>query len=99
MSGCRIIKAHNHDAIAERVQNAIEKAADDVTELYADTVINRIDKGEFRRRAHEIIMARAYYGDVLANGELTEEQLKAIHEFSNHQEPISEEVYNQFLAV
>jgi hypothetical protein len=100
VSGCRIIQAHNHDSIAERVQKAISAAADDIAELYEAALRDgNFGVDAFRRRAHEMIMARAYYGDALVNGEITEQQLKEIHEFARKREPISEEVYDEFLSV
>jgi hypothetical protein len=92
MSGCRIIKAHNHEAIAERVQNTISGAADDIAQLYMDATRSGMGAIEFRRRAHEIIMKRAYYGDAAMNGEVTEEQLQAVHEYAHSPEALQKEV-------
>jgi len=79
MSGCRIIKAHKHELISQRVEAAINKATDDIVEMFTDR--GCADEG-LRGEVLDIIMKHAYYGDALTNGALTQDNLLTIREFA-----------------
>jgi hypothetical protein len=86
MSGCRIIRAHNHELIRQRVEDAISGAAEDIAELIRDEMHygqpGDLLTPEFYVKIRDIIVARAYYGDSARNGQISDDDLMKIKEFA-----------------
>lgn len=79
MSGCRPIKAHQHELISQRVEAAIGKATDDIVQMFTERGCT--NEG-LREEILDIIMRHAYYGDTLTNGEISDDALASIREFA-----------------
>lgn len=79
MGGCHTVKAHKHELIAQRVEAAISKAADDIVLMFTER--GCVEDG-LRDEILDIIMRHAYYGDKLTNGEISDDALASIREFA-----------------